>query len=142
MVHKELAAQMRWVLEEAWCNGNIDALGEIYAASCVAHKLPYPDLNGLEANKQYIAVHRLAYSDIRIALPEWITEGDTVAFRYTFRMKHTNVSPVLPGPPTGRDVTLQGCGVIHLKDDKIIEEWAYSDFLGFLQQLGVLPLLG
>jgi len=142
MVHREFADRMRWALEEAWRKGNMDVLGEVYAVGCVAHKPPYPDLNGLEANKHYVAVHRLAYSDIRIALPEWIAEGDTIAFRYAFCMKHTNVSPVLPGPPTGREVTLQGCGVVHIKDDKIIEEWAYSDFLGFLQQLGVLPSLG
>ncbi len=76
---------------------------------------------------------------------DWRRTNNTlrfIAFRCTFRMKHTNVSPVVPGPPTSREVTLQGCGVVHIKDDKIIEEWAYSDFLGFLQQLGVLPPLG
>ena len=103
---------------------------------------PFPDANGLEAVKQSIAATRLAYSDIQATFTEWIAEGDVIAYRYTMRMKHTGVSPTLPIPPTGKEVTLEGCIVVHIKDGKVIEEWEYSDYLGFLQQLGVVPALG
>ncbi len=103
---------------------------------------PSRDTSGLEAVKQSIAVTRLAYSDIQATYDEWIAEGDTIAYRYTMRMKHTGTSPALPIPPTGKEVVLQGCIVVHVKDGKVIEEWEYSDYLGFLQQLGAVPPLG
>ena len=139
---KELETRIRRVGEEAWYKGNVDALDEAYAADYVSHKPPFPDTNGIEAVKQSIAGARLAYSDIQATYTEWIAEGDVIAYRYTMRMKHTGVSPSLPIPPTGKEVTLQGCVVVHVKDDKVIEEWEYSDYLGFFQQLGVVPPLG
>jgi hypothetical protein len=32
--------------------------------------------------------------------------------------------------------------VVHVKYGKVVEEWEYSDYLGFLQQLSVVPPLG
>jgi predicted ester cyclase len=139
---KELEAKIQWAGEEAWYKGNMDALDEAYAVDYVSHKPPFPDANGLAAVKQSIAGTRPAYSDIQATYAEWIAEGDAIAYRYTMRMKHTGVSPSLPIPPTGKEVTLQGCVVVHVKDGKVIEEWEYSDYLGFLQQLGVVPALG
>jgi predicted ester cyclase len=139
---KEFEAVIQRVGEEAWFKGNVDALDEAYAADYISHKPPFPDTNGLEAVKKSIATTRLAYSDIQATYTDWITEDDRIAYRYTMNMKHTGVSPTLPIPPTGKEVTLQGCIVVHVKDGKVIEEWEYSDYLGFLQQLGVVPALG
>lgn len=139
---RELEAKIQRAGEEAWYKGNVDALDEAYATDYVSHKPPFPDTNGLEAVKQSIAATRPAYSDIQASYTDWIAEGDAIAYRYTMRMKHTGVSPSLPIPPTGKEVTLQGCVVVHVKDGKVIEEWEYSDYLGFLQQLGVVPPLG
>lgn len=139
---KAFEAVIQRVGEEAWLRGNVDALDEAYAADYISHKPPFPDTNGLEAVKQSIAGTRQAYSDIEASYTDWIAEGDAIAYRYTMRMKHTGVSPTLPIPATGKEVTLQGCIVVHVKDGKIVEEWEYSDYLGFLQQLGVVPALG
>ncbi len=136
---KELEAKIQRAGEEAWYKGNVDALDEAYATDYVSHKPPFPDTNGLEAVKQSIAGTRPAYSDIQASYTDWIAEGESIAYRYTIRMKHTGVSPSLPIPPTGKEVTMQGCVVVHVKDGKVIEEWEYSDYLGFLQQLGVVP---
>jgi predicted ester cyclase len=99
-------------------------------------------LVGLEAVKQYVAAARLGYSDIEVTHDDWIAEGDSIAYLYTWRAKHTGTSPSLPIPPTGTEVVLQGCVVLHVKDGKVVEELEYSDYLGFLQQLGVVPSLG
>jgi predicted ester cyclase len=139
---KELETKIQQVGEEAWYKGNVDALDEVYATDYVSHRPPFPDLNGLEAAKQYVAGSRLGYSDYQTIYTEWIAEGDSIAYRYTMRMKHTGVSPSIPIPPTGKELTLEGCVVVHVKNGKVIEEWEYSDYLGFLQQLGVVPSLG
>jgi predicted ester cyclase len=139
---KELEAKIQRVSEEAWYNGNVDGLAEVYAADYVSHRPPFQDARGLEAVKQYLADTRLAYSDMQATYTEWIAQGDAIAYRYTMRMKHTGVSPSLPVPPTGKELTLEGCVVVRVKDGKVIEEWEYSDYLGFLQQLGIVPSLG
>jgi len=139
---KELEAKIQRAGEEAWYRGNVDALNDAYAEDYISHRPPFPDTSGLEAVKQFIAGTRLAYSDIQATYAEWIAEGEAIAYRYTMHMKHTGVSPSLPIPPTGKEVTLQGCVVVHVKDGKVTEEWEYSDYLGFLQQLGVVPPLG
>ena len=139
---KEVQAKIQWAGEEAWLEGNVDALNEAYAEDYVSHRPPFPDLVGLEAVKQYVAAARLGYSDIEVTYDEWIAEGNSIAYRYTWSAKHTGTSPSLPIPPTGKEVVLQGCVVLHVKDGKGVEEWEYSDYLGFLQQLGVVPPLG
>jgi predicted ester cyclase len=85
---------------------------------------------------------RSAYSDIQIAYEEMIGEGDCIAYCYTWQGKHTGQSPTLPIPPTGKEVGMEKCVVVHLADGKIVEEFEYADYLGFLQQVGGVPPLG
>jgi steroid delta-isomerase-like uncharacterized protein len=137
-----LKAQIEWAGKEAWYKGNLDALDEVYAQDMISRRPPFPDIVGLPAVKQFIAGGRQGYSDIQADYEEFIAEGSSIAYRYTMRMKHTGVSPSLPIPATGKELVLKGCVVVHLKDGKIVEELEYSDYLGYLQQLGVVPSLG
>ena len=139
---EELKAKIRWAGEQAWLKGNLDALDEVYCGDYVWHRSPFPDARGLEAVKKSMAGMLSAYSDIRIAYEEMIGEGNSIAYRYSWRARHTGQSPTLPIPPTGKEVTLTGCVVVHIADGKVVEEFEHSDYLGFLQQLGVVPPLG
>ena len=139
---EELKAKIQWAGEEAWLQGNLDALDEVYAPDYVWHRPPFPDTSGIEAVKDSIEGMRSAYSDIQIAYEEMIGEGSRIAYRYTWQARHTGQSPTLPIPPTGKEVLLIGCVVVRIVDGKIVEEFEHSDYLGFLQQLGVIPPLG
>jgi predicted ester cyclase len=139
---EDLKEKIRWAGQEAWLQGNLAAFDEIYAIDYVWHRPPFPDISGLEAIKESVAGMRNAYSDLIISYDEMVAEGNSIAYRYSIQGKHTGESPSLPIPPTGKDVKLEGCVVVHVKDDKIVEEFEYSDYLGFLQQLGVVPPLG
>jgi steroid delta-isomerase-like uncharacterized protein len=138
----QVKAKIRWAGEEAWLRGNLDALDEVYAADYVWHRPPFPDASGLASVKESVAGMRSTYSDIQMAYDEMTGEGNSIAYRYTWRAKHTGQSTTLPIPPTGKEVTLRGCVVVHLADGKVTEEFEFSDYLGFLQQLGVVPSLG
>lgn len=138
----DLVADIRRAGQEAWCEGNVDALDAVYAPDYVSHSPPLPDTRGLAAVKESITATRIAYSNIRAEYAEWIVEGHAIAYRFTMYMKHTGISPTLPDPPTGKEVLLTGCAWVHLRNGKVIEEWEYSNYLGFLQQLGVVPPLG
>ena len=142
MSSEKLKNKIRWVNEQVWLEGNLDAFDEIYSADCVLHSPPLPDVQGLEAAKEHKAAIRSAYSDIQIAHAAMIGEGDRIAYRYTWRARHTGQSQTLPIPPTGKEVWMEKCVVVHVEDGKIVEEFEYADYLGFLQQLGVVPPLG
>jgi steroid delta-isomerase-like uncharacterized protein len=127
---------------EAWLEGNLDALDEVYAENYVWHRPPFPDASGLASVKESISSMREAYSDLQFSYDEMVAEGDSIAYRYTMHGRHTGQSPSLPIPPTGKEVMLTGTVVVHIVDGKIVEEFEFSDYLGFLQQLGVVPPLG
>jgi len=139
---KEFMAKYRWAVEEAWLKGNVAAMDEVLAPDVITHLSPFPDLKGAEAVKQSQLAVRQAYTDIRFDWDEMIGVGNTMACRWTMRMKHTGVSPMFPVPPTGKELVLKGGWFLHLKGGKIVEVFGYDDYLGLLQQLGVVPPMG
>jgi predicted ester cyclase len=128
--------------EEAWYKGNLDALDDVDDPDIVIHMSGAPDSFGREAHKQYIAGSRQAFSDYRQEWADVILEGDTMAARYTAHMKHTGPSPMIPVPPTGKELAVTAGMFFHLKNDKIVEIFIYHDNLDLMGQLGVLPPMG
>ena len=60
-----------------------------------------------------------------------------VATRWTGRGTHKG--ELMGIPPTGKQVTVSGITISHVKNGKVVEEWSNWDTLGMLQQLGVVP---
>jgi len=139
---QELKDKIAWSMEEAWLKDNVDAMDEIFASDIVLTMFPFPDIKGLEAVKQGVRVQLQAFSDIRWDAEEWVGEDNTIVFRYTLYCKHTGVSLNLPVPPTGKALVLKSCDVFHIKDGKIVEMLGYRDYLGMIQQLGLMPSPG
>ena len=73
-------------------------------------------------------------------LEDMIAEGDFVVVRHTARGTHQD--NFMSIPPTGKQVTMTGILIDRVADGKMIEEWSNSDYLGLLQQLGVIPSMG
>jgi predicted ester cyclase len=67
-----------------------------------------------------------------------IAEGDKVVSRYTIRGTHQGETEEF-GPPTGKQVELEGITRHRIEDGKIVEEWERYDNLSILQQLGLAP---
>ena len=82
---------------------------------------------------------RQSITDIQWNWDEVIIEGNTAVQRYSMRGKHTGTGPMIPVPPTGKEVFMEGCTIYHAKNGKIVEFIEYSKFLGLFQQLGVIP---
>ena len=139
---KDFMDKERRAIEEAWLKGNVDALNETIAPDIVVHNVPFPDIKGLEAFKQSILALRQAFTILRWDFEESIGEGNTIANRHIMRMKHTGTSPWITLPPTGKEVFLKGCVVLHVNNGKIVEMFVYDDNLGLFQQLGVVPPRG
>ena len=134
-----LKAMMRLVIDEVWNKGNRKASDEIFAASVVLHRTTMPELKGSEAWNQYVADLRSAFPDIRFTVEALMAEGNVGVTQWTWRGTHQGLLPNVPIPPTGKQVTMAGCTVYRALDGKFVEMWAYSDYLGMMQQLGVIP---
>ncbi len=123
--------------EEVANQKNMDALEEFYAADAVWHE-PDQELQGLEEIRQYVALNFAAFPDVNFTIEDVIAEGDKVVTRWTVRGTHQGETEEF-GPPTGRQIELEGLTLHRLEGGKIVEEWERFDNLSFLQQLGLAP---
>ena len=116
---------------------NPDLIDEVYASDLVWHE-PDQDVHGLEEAKQFVTMYKTAFPDLNVTVEDVISEGDNVVTRYTIRGTHQGEIEEF-GPPTGRQVELQGITVHRIADGMIVEEWERYDNLSLLQQLGLAP---
>jgi steroid delta-isomerase-like uncharacterized protein len=116
---------------------NPDLIEEFYPAEFVWHE-PDRDIRGYEQAKQFVSTFLEAFPDINISVDDVIAEGDKVVSRYTIRGTHQGETQEF-GPPTGRQMELEGITIHRFEDGKIVEEWERYDNLSALQQLGIAP---
>ena len=116
---------------------NPDILEEVYTADLVWHE-PDQDVRGYEGARQFVSMYKTAFPDLHVTVEEVIAEGDRVVTRYTVRGTHQGEIEEF-GPPTNRELELEGITIHRIEDGKIVEEWERYDNLGILQQLGLVP---
>jgi steroid delta-isomerase-like uncharacterized protein len=116
---------------------NPDLIEEIYPPDFVWHE-PEGDIQGYEQAKQFVSTFFTAFPDISITVEDALAEGDKVATRYTISGTHQGETEEF-GPPTGRQMALEGITIHRFEDGKIVEEWERYDNLSALQQLGLAP---
>jgi steroid delta-isomerase-like uncharacterized protein len=116
---------------------NPDTLDEVYAPDVVWHN-PEGDIQGLEEAEQFVAMITTAFPDMSTTVEDVIAEGEKVVTRVTIRGTHQGEVEEY-GPPTGKQVELEGITIHRFEDGKIVEEWNSYDNLSILQQLGLAP---
>jgi len=136
----DLKTKVRKIYEEAYNKGNLDVLGNIFDENYIRHQPPMKDVEGLEAYKKFITEVLGAYSDFEMVLEDVMVDGDKTIARLKLTGKNTGRIPSLQTPPTGRQISMPSCVVSSWKNGKIVEEWAYNDYLGLTYQFGVMPI--
>jgi steroid delta-isomerase-like uncharacterized protein len=116
---------------------DLDAMEEIYAPDFVWHE-PDQDIRGYEQGRQFASTFFDAFPDINITVEDVIAEGDQAVTRYTIRGTHRGETEEF-GPPTGRQMELEGITIHRIEGGKIVEEWERYDNLSVMQQLGLVP---
>ena len=139
---EELKSRIVTVHEKIWNERKLELCDTIYAEDFVRHLPPFPDIVGREALKASISDFLTAFPDFKVTFHEVIVEGDSGASRFTGTGTHTGHSSMLGIPPTGKHIAFSGLSIAHFVDGKAVEEWMNSDWLGLLQQLGVIPSPG
>jgi steroid delta-isomerase-like uncharacterized protein len=114
-----------------------DLIEEFYLPDFVWHE-PDQDIRGYEQAKQFVSSFFEAFPDITISVDDVIAEGDQAVTRYTIRGTHQGETEEF-GPPTEKQMELEGITIHRFEDGKIVEEWERYDNLSVLQQLGLAP---
>ena len=119
----------RLALEEVCSGRDLDGIARVYHPDFVDHvnRLTY---RGHEGARRSVALYLELFPDLRFEVDDQVSEGDKVASRWTLRGTHR-----------GREVELRGIVISRFEDGRIIEDWAASDTMELVRQLGLLRTL-
>lgn len=119
--------------------GNLSVIDEIFTADYVDHAAAPGQTTGPEGVKSLVYSLRTAFPDFNFTIEDTIAEQDKIVARWNAHGTHKgDFFGILP---TGRRAVWSGIRIFRLADGKITESWINWDFLGLLQQLGMVPSL-
>lgn len=78
-----------------------------------------------------------ATSDVHLEVLDCRESGGVVTLRYT--LAGTNDGAFYGQPATGRRFEVENCTLLAVEGGRVRSAWRYSDTLGLLTQLGLLP---
>ena len=119
------AETARRALEVACAGKEPGAIDEVYSEAFVDH-VNSMEYRGTDGARQSVALYLKLLQDLGFVVDEQVAERDRVASRWT-----------LHGTHRGRRVQIWGIVISRLEDDKIVEDWAASDSLSLVRQLGL-----
>lgn len=135
MAIEDNGAAVRSFIEGVANTGDVGLVGRFFREDFVDHNPPpgaSPDIAGI---KKAFATVRETFPDLYATTEDLVSEGDRVAYRWTFRGTH--LGDLGGVPPTGKSATWAAIGVARFVDGKIAERWQLLDTQGLLRQLGV-----
>ena len=117
---------------------DVDLAPEVIAADAVFHAPSHPEpLRGPAGYMEVLAMMRSGFPDVQWTLEETVSEGDTVAARFTMRGTHDGEFFGIPA--TGNKISVQAMNFYYLAHGRIVGERAQPDLLGVMQQIGAIP---
>jgi steroid delta-isomerase-like uncharacterized protein len=136
MLIEENKAVVRRFIEEIFVKGNVGAVDKLAAADFTPRSWPSVS-PGLENLKEAVARVSASLSDVRMTIEDMIAEGDRVAVRLTAHALPTG--NFMGMPATGKAYTIPEIHIFRVAAGKVAEHWLQADYLGMMQQLGLMP---
>lgn len=131
---EENEAIVRRYFEEAFNQGNLAVIDELFAPGYVNHgSIPGQPVQDREGMKRVEQATRAALPDIRFEIAHLVAGDDWVAHHWTATATHTG--EFMGVPPTGRRFSAAGMVFTRIAGGKIAEQWRIVDVHGMLQQL-------
>jgi steroid delta-isomerase-like uncharacterized protein len=128
------------LMDEAFNNGNMDAIDELVTPTVISHDAAIPeDIVGTERLKEVVGGYRTAFPDLKVTVEQQIGDADRVATQWTAR--GTQDGELMGIPASGKQATVTGITIDRFEDGRIAESWTNWDTLGLLQQLGAIPTM-
>lgn len=120
---------------------NVDVADEVFDPDFRFISPGWPETAGRENFKRAVTPMFAALSDFKVTVEEMIGEDDQVAARWTNRVTTKAPLPLGNGVtvPAGKTLTWTTTGFFRVRDGKVLEERAYTDWLAVLRQVGAMP---
>jgi predicted ester cyclase len=115
----------RRALEQVCSGRDLGGIPRDYHPDFVDHVNRFT-YHGHDGARQSIALYLALFPDLSFEVDDQVAEGDKVASRWTLRGTHK-----------GREVELRGIVISRFEDGRIIEDWAASDTIELVRQLGL-----
>lgn len=120
---------------QAFEQNDTEALKEVLDPELVAYNMKPQNR---DEHIQGVLGWNKIFSENRFEVIEQVAEGDRVASRVILHSTHSKGS--FQGvPPTGKKIEFGAITIEVIRNGKIVERRVFSDRLGMMQQLGVLP---
>jgi predicted ester cyclase len=123
---------------EAFEANDVATLNEVLSPDVTAYSPHTPDPQNRETHVEGIRMWNAAFSGTHFSVEEQIAEGESVATRVTLRATHSR-GDFQGVAPTGKQITMSGISIERVRNGKIVERRVSSDWLGLVQQLGIVP---
>lgn len=122
---------------EAFEANDLETLKGLLSPELTAYSHGSPGPQNREMHLQVINAWNASFADTRFSIEEQLADGDKVATRVILRSTHS-LGEFQGLPPTGKKIEIGGITIERVKDGKIVERRVSSDWLGMLQQLGLV----
>ena len=119
--------------KEYWASGNVEITKELLADNYVNHFAPPNGPNGASLMVQLQTGFKKGFSDVTIEFHEVICEGDKVSMVKTITATHTG--DFMGKAATGKKIVINIVETDILKNGKITDAWALSNFSQVIQAL-------
>lgn len=131
----------RRIFEDVFNKGKLAVIQEICLPNYLVHDpgVPNKEVRGHDGFSQYVNIFRTAFPDLSLTIDDQIAQGDEVVTRYTAHGTHRG--DLMGIAPTGKKITVTGIILDRYSNGKLAESWNHSDYLGMMQQLGVVPAM-
>jgi steroid delta-isomerase-like uncharacterized protein len=136
VIDHEALVVRQWY-QELWDNWNLDVADDLFTDDYRLHLSGVAPALDRAAAKQVVAMFSKSFPDLKHTVDEMISDGDTVAARWTVRGTHQGEFQGIA--PTGRSISLSGTTFHHMRGSRIAETWLTMDTMELLQQLGAAP---
>ena len=115
-----------------WNDKDISTIDKLVHQNVVIHSL-LGDFHGTKAMKDVVQAWLKGFPDLQVYNDIVISENDIVSIQW--RANGTHQGEFKGRKPTGKPVSYSGVTVYRIKNNQIIEYWAYLDMQHVLSQI-------
>lgn len=118
--------------EKVWNDKDVGVIDALTERNILIHSL-LGDFQGNHRLKEVVNAWLKGFPDLTVKNTLIIAENDLVSIQWAAQGTHQGVFKDIQ--PTGNHVSYSGVTIYRIKDDKIVEYWAYLDMQHLLNQL-------
>lgn len=131
------AATLQKFYDQALNQGQLDKVDEFLAPNFVEHETLPNGATDRDGVKQFFAMLRTAYPDLKFTVGFMMSDGDKVAAYVT--MTGTQKGEFMGFPASGKPVSVHLVDIIRFSNGKAVEHWGAFDAMTMMQQIGAVP---